>query len=77
MDDLLEELREVTTTRRKWWVVKFKDGYYGEHFQEVDDEGFSMALYSTKALAEQAARDFLDGEDFPFEVVEICFSEVR
>lgn len=77
MDDLLEELQEVTTTRRKWWVVKFEDGYYGEVVDETTDDGFDMKLFSTKAMAEKAARDFLDGEDFPFEVVEICFSEVR
>ena len=75
--DLLEELAEVTTRRRKWWVVKFEDGFYGEIIDEVVDDGFDLKLFAKKEHAEQAALAFLEGEDFPYDVVEICWSEVE
>ena len=73
---LQEELKEVATTRRRWWVVKFDEGLYGEVVDEDADEGFDLKLFSTKKSARAAALAFLEGDDIPFEVVEICWSEV-
>ena len=77
LNELLEELIEVTTTRKKWWVIKFEDGFYGEVVDEAGDSGFDLKLFAKKAQAVQAAKAFLEGEDLAFEVVEIAWSVVR
>lgn len=74
-EDLIEELHEVTTTRMRWWVVRFEDGYYGERIDEANDEGFDLKLFAKKEDADQAARTFLEGESFPYEIVEISLTE--
>lgn len=71
--ELIEELSGVTSPRRKWWVVKFEDGYYGEHVED----GFDFKLCSKKEDAERLAQAFLDGIDYPYEIVEICIQDVR
>jgi hypothetical protein len=75
-EDLREELSEVLTTRRRWWVIKFEDGFYGEIWDD-DVSGFDLKLCSSKEEAHAVARGFLEDEPLPYEVVEICLSEVK
>lgn len=76
-EDLLEELVECTTTRRRWWAVKFENGgYYGEVVEEDGDTGFDLKLFSSKNAASTAVREFLEGEDLPYKIIEICWADV-
>ena len=75
-EDLREELDDVLTTRRKWWVIKFDDAYYGEVWDD-DMEGFDMKLFSKKEDAHNHALEFLEGVSLPYRIVEICLQDVR
>jgi len=74
--DLADEFIECTTTRTRWWAVKFEGGaYFGD---VIDDNpgGFDLKLFKNALGARCAALEFLECEDIPFEVVEINWSEV-
>jgi len=79
--DLIEELRECTTARTRWWAIKI-DGYF--YYGEVIDRdagvpGFGFDLFETKEGAEERIREIFetDIERIPYEIVEICWTECK
>lgn len=79
--DLVEELQECTTSRKRWWAIKLDGYFYGEVINPEDGiAGFDFALFDSEEGAHERVREVFEADDLerlPYEIVEIQWKECK